>query len=318
MKSKDDVLIGTVSQLQNLNITMLKPSEFNEFEIDGLDDLKESIMTFGLLTPLTVIGPFEDGKYSTLAGERRYTVIQDLVGEGYKYLVDVPCLIVGDKDMNVTLQKLIIETSNLETRNFNKTPHYFKVVELLFELYKGKDVKRSKIVKETANRLKSSKRYGRMIVQIFEKGEESLFEMAKEGKIPIDKASRLASLPKEDQAEAVQEIKNGEHTKDVIEKHTNKFKGKNSFDLDKINEEIDSLSDDDDLEVIDVENVSASVGPTETFTSLEIYTDDENEAYKSKLRMVIDWCNEIKKKENPSVEELDAIEACREVAERFS
>lgn len=51
------------------NQIVLNP--LNTWENGDMDGMVASIRSFGILEPLTVMGPFEDGNYMLLAGERR-------------------------------------------------------------------------------------------------------------------------------------------------------------------------------------------------------------------------------------------------------
>lgn len=93
-----ETLINESKQVY-LPLKSLEPSVLNSYEVGDLEDLASSIRSCGILSPLTVVGPNEDGVYEILAGERRYralSLIQEKDGIEYN---QVPCHIVGDSNL---------------------------------------------------------------------------------------------------------------------------------------------------------------------------------------------------------------------------
>ena len=68
-----------------------------------------------MLTPLSVIGPMENGLYRLISGERRYKSVCEVMKKTNKELV-IPCYVVGESDMSDEMQRILIETANLEAR----------------------------------------------------------------------------------------------------------------------------------------------------------------------------------------------------------
>lgn len=65
-----------------LNRDEIVANPLNDFGIEDIPELKNSIMLQGLLDPLGVMGPLEDNRYMLLSGERRWRAINELVDEG--------------------------------------------------------------------------------------------------------------------------------------------------------------------------------------------------------------------------------------------
>lgn len=57
-------------KLEFVDFGNLEPSQFNSYEITAIEDMVGTLKSVGLLTPLTVIGPYPSGKYSIISGER--------------------------------------------------------------------------------------------------------------------------------------------------------------------------------------------------------------------------------------------------------
>ena len=148
-----ETLINESKQVY-LPLKSLEPSVLNSYEVGDLEDLASSIRSCCILSPLTVVGPNEDGVYEILAGERRYralSLIQEKDGVEYN---QVPCHIVGDSNLDQTIKKLIIEISNLETREFNRDVHRLQVVSLYKELADKGTIEQQDIVRRVQNSLK--------------------------------------------------------------------------------------------------------------------------------------------------------------------
>ena len=64
--------------------------------------------------------------------------------------------------MDVVSQRLIIELSNLETREFNRDDHRFQVLQLLKVMSESGTISQKKIVKNVSKQLGVSPRYSRM------------------------------------------------------------------------------------------------------------------------------------------------------------
>lgn len=298
-----------------LPLSSLKPSEYNEFEITQIEEMKNSIRSMGLLTPLCVIGPYEDNTYSILSGERRYTALKELAKEDADEYSNVQCNVIGPAQMSEPLQKLIIETSNVETRDFVKGPHYFRIVELLYDLSKGSNVKEAAISRELAKTIGKSERYARFINQVFRKGSEEIKSLVTAGKLPIDKASKIMSLDEEDQKEIIEDIKNGLSANAALNNNTDKknekFSGKKSFDLDELAA--------DDLEIddfTDLDRLTADISTDGTF-SFNSTTKSKSETYTIKLRSIFDWANGLLDKEELTDEEIETLEKCKEATDKF-
>ena len=165
---------GKVSKIA---IELLEPSPYNEFKADEYEDLKGSILSCGLITPLTVIGPSDEGKYQIVSGERRYRALSDINKEKPGSFDTVPVYIIGDIHTDPLLQKLIIESSNLETRDYSQADindHRMTVIQILEEMKESGEAKFDNITEELGKYLKASRRYCNMYLKIFHEGTPEL------------------------------------------------------------------------------------------------------------------------------------------------
>ena len=97
----------------------------------------------------------KNGKYEILAGERRYQSIRKLNDETPGYMEEIPCYIVGESDMSPIRKQLVIEVSNLESRDdYNRDTHRFQVVKLYKQLADEGSIEEKDLVKEDRRILK--------------------------------------------------------------------------------------------------------------------------------------------------------------------
>lgn len=213
---------------KRIDISLLKPSKDNTFDTEDISDLVDSIRTLGVLEPLTVIGPDLDGKYEILCGERRYKSSLEINKDTDGTLSELPCYVVGNYDMPSVLKKLIIEESNLQSREeYNREAHRFEVIRLYKKLADEGTIQQKEIVSLLQKRLKMSKRYSVMYMTVFREGIPELEEAIKSGKtksdesgdavhIPVSLASRIAMMDEEKQREAIDRINKGEKPDQVV------------------------------------------------------------------------------------------------------
>lgn len=87
----DSRISSTLEQLQqpsrnifrigNIPLDKIRRNEKNEYPIIELDKLQNSILTFGLIEPLSVHFISEEDMYELESGERRFTAIQNLINK---------------------------------------------------------------------------------------------------------------------------------------------------------------------------------------------------------------------------------------------
>ena len=92
--------------LKTIDIDDIEVNRHNQFDINGIDELKSSILEYGLRKPLDVykIGD----RYRISDGERRYTALKELVDEG-KIEPEVYCIIyeAPESELNDRLRLIL-------------------------------------------------------------------------------------------------------------------------------------------------------------------------------------------------------------------
>ena len=325
-----------------LKLEQIKKNPLNTYDLIDMDDLKQSIKLYGILTPLTVIGPDVDGMYTLIAGERRYVACSELRNEDPDFTDELPVFVKGPADTTELQQKLWIEISNLETRDFDKGEHRAKVMGILKQMLESGEITERQVAKEASEHFKVSDRYGRFYRQVFLSDNKELQDMVTEGTIGIRDASKILEFTEEEQKEILDEAKQrtkgkrGDSVRGLIDNHIEAKKEQEKEEkiieteskptttsgtlnggfsstleeLDSMDFDLDDYADDSDINTsIDASNRLDAMYANEA-------RDTEIE-YQSKLNSFIDWCNMIKDKDDPTPEEWNVIEACKEVAGIF-
>lgn len=205
-------------KLEFVDFGNLEPSQFNSYEITAIEDMVGTLKSVGLLTPLTVIGPYPSGKYSIISGERRYTGMKKCIEDpDYDGSFDkVPCYVVHGYDTDQTIQEL--EIANLETRDSSdKDKHRFKLVSILKKMAESGKIKEKEIVSIMGKCMRESDRYKRMYVAIFDKGTDSTKQLILDKQLSIAEGAALSQLPGKTQDVVANAIKDGVAKKGLLQ-----------------------------------------------------------------------------------------------------
>ena len=207
-------------KLEFIDFGNLEPSLFNSYEITAIEDMVGTLKSVGLLTPLTVIGPYPSGKYSIISGERRYTGMKKCIEDpDYDGSFDkVPCYVVHGYDTDQTIQELELEIANLETRDSSdKDKHRFKLVSILKKMAESGKIKEKEIVSIMGKCMRESDRYKRMYVAIFDKGTDSTKQLILDKQLSIAEGAALSQLPGKTQDVVANAIKDGVAKKGLLQ-----------------------------------------------------------------------------------------------------
>lgn len=207
-------------RLEFVDFGNLEPSQFNSYEITAIEDMVGTLKSVGLLTPLTVIGPYPSGKYSIISGERRYTGMKRCIEDpDYDGSFDkVPCYVVHGYDTDQTIQELELEIANLETRDSSdKDKHRFKLVSILKKMAESGKIKEKEIVSIMGKCMRESDRYKRMYVAIFDKGTDSTKQLIFDKQLSIAEGAALSQLPGKTQDVVTNAIKDGVAKKGLLQ-----------------------------------------------------------------------------------------------------
>lgn len=326
------------TKLEYIAAERLVPNPLNHFDIDGIEDMKNSILSNGIVTPLTVIGPTDDNNYMLISGERRLTAVKSLLEEGKIQKRELPCYVKGSMEMSKIEQEILIEVSNVETRDIaNKPMHYMRIVRLIKQMAEEEGLSKKEEIQLRKNYMKCSDRYARYFNQVFNEGTEELKELVENNEISVSRAGRLASLSTEQQKEAIQEIKNGKSQDEALKDIANKNKTSETSateipcveatNLEKTKSKaannmpediaLDDPNLDDMWNDLNVDGFTMDSLSLDSTQSLNRYHNLEGVSGKEELDVVISWCAKIQKMSSLTEAEWEAVECCRKVVEKF-
>lgn len=336
------------NDLKYLEEEKIYPNPLNHFEINDIADMANSIRSYGIVTPLTVIGPDDNGNYMLIAGERRLTAFREIRKQGFVKDGILPCYIIGTIDMSKTEQELLIEVSNIDSRDIaNKQSHYMNVVRLIKKMVDEEGLSKREEVKLRKEYMRGSERYARFYAQVFNSGNETLQQMVEQNNISISRAGRLASLPRELQDQAIQEIKDGVNQDKVATKYNKLYREQqkdNTNESENGSESVEDLiepparsieeapiietpepepdyEEEEDLDAmwdeLGVDCFNSDSLTLDTTQSLNRYKEQTGMSGKEELDVVLNWCAKIRKASSLTEAEWEAVDACKKVVEKF-
>lgn len=202
-----------------IQLDKLYPSPLNTYSTTDVEDLVESIRLNGLMQPLYVEGPHEDGCYEVLGGSRRLKAIQTInkdIEEDTQY-TEVPCIVTPIVD-DVSMKKIIIETLNLSAREMDTTEryrHYFLLVEAINSL--NPTLRQSKRVDIFRKYVTKTDRFSSAFFHVAENSKIKELVTNADLKVGIIDASYAVGLPEEQQNEWIQRVSAKEKPSDVYD-----------------------------------------------------------------------------------------------------
>ena len=328
------------AKLEQIDISQLMPSSLNTYDTSDIADLRGNIEACGLITPLTVIGPFDDGMYQIMSGERRFKALTQLIADGYEHFKIVPCYVCGASNMPDVERQLLIEAANLESREYTeeeRNKHRIRVIRIIKAMAATNNEKHQWVLKKAEAYMSCSERYRKMYLRIIEENDESMIGMIEQGNLSIPQANAILGMNEEDRKSVMQSIEesiaNGENDKDkksaasqaikkVIEE-----KQKQKEDEDKENGlnaggsvNFEDLSEDeleDQWESLTSGMPSQGIGSSiDQYDGYSAYKDTSI-AEKDKATMVKKWCEKMLQKTEYADFEEETIDVCRRVVEHF-
>ena len=319
----------------------------NSWENGDLTDLIASIRSFGIIEPLAIMGPMEDGNYQLLSGERRYKSIKRIEEED-GVQISIPCYLKSDGTLSKEMQRIYINSANLESREPDmrtKNAHRAAIMEDLLKIQESEHFSDRSIAAKASELFKCTPTYARFWKLVFTNGTDSLKDLLKDNGVSAKNASKISILtPGQQEAvvDRIRETNNADEAHDLAQGRSSASTAsvseiiedvKKEFptaDTEKPEKVVKGKSDlklsEQDLELLDIDpediNVEELIG--EGYDQESDYGYSSSPSYREPKSVdtaaaaVIEWCNAIIKKTDPTEEEWEAIEACKEVADVFA
>ncbi|MCL2215785.1 MAG: ParB N-terminal domain-containing protein [Defluviitaleaceae bacterium] len=241
-EGEDDAL---AFKIEHIHIEQILPSEFNNYSVDDVAELKASIELIGLQQNLLVRQMPENSthgytSYELISGHRRHKAITELVSEGKEGFQRVPCKIIKSiDDIQAELQLIFANSTARRLSDYELSRQAQRLKELLTELknegYKFTGKKREIIAGLLGVSASQIARYESINKNL----APELTTEFKKGNINITTAYEASRLDNGQQAEALKEHKIGATlTPDNVKKRREKVK---KPEIDSLNPTVQEL-----------------------------------------------------------------------------
>lgn len=207
MSAMGDYMAEKPREIVKIDLADILDDENNDFEVEGSTDieiknalLKDSIEQFGLLDPLTV-RPAGGGKYKLISGHRRKLAHERLVAEGKTEFQQVDCIIRESDETDA--EQMLIE-ANIPNRVVSDWEK-IQAVKRMNAIFEKRQQEGQKIPGRRREHIAAALGMSVSAVGRLEKIEKNLTQEYKDelkaGNIGVSVADKLASKPKEEQAD---------------------------------------------------------------------------------------------------------------------
>ncbi len=207
MNAMGDYMAEKPREIVKIDLADILDDENNDFEVEGSTDieiknalLKDSIEQFGLLDPLTV-RPAGGGKYKLISGHRRKLAHERLVAEGKTEFRKVDCIIRESDETDA--EQMLIE-ANIPNRVVSDWEK-LQAVNRMNAIFEKRQQEGQKIPGRRREHIAAALGMSVSAVGRLEKIEKNLTQEYKDelkaGNIGVSVADKLASKPKEEQAD---------------------------------------------------------------------------------------------------------------------
>ena len=182
-------------EFARIEMTKLETPNIVEIDSDSdLDFLEEALQEHGLLSPISVVGPYENGIFKVVEGARRIKALRNLMSNGL-----IPCYIVdkavSDKDL-----KIYALAANMVHRN-NDNSLCVQYTQMLYEECIQGILPKCTIVPKLAELTGITERQSRKYVNIYENGSQNVIRNVSASKLPVNTADAIAKVCPNEEAQ---------------------------------------------------------------------------------------------------------------------
>lgn len=335
---KSSIIEFSSSKVANISPKDIIPSPLNCFQMADIEQLAGSILYAGLIEPLSVIGPDDDGKYYIMSGERRYRAIQKIRETDDTKFNTIPCYICGNIDMSQEEQSVIIRLANVETRDItNKKRYRFEIVKILYDMAAQGKIQFHEITREAQKQFKCSGTYARLYTNVFATNNKDLIQLVADEVIPLRITDKICNLSRGEQDTLVKSIKDGTDPKLAIKEvlhiedrspvsknvkkreepgHVSKEPENNVVKpgiIDLADEDLDLIDDDVLMDAFLAVEPEVDISLDSSGELGKLRKEDAIRRSDSTAKMVIEWCRMMQCIIDYTDAEERAIESIREL-----
>lgn len=198
---------GGTYEIRLIPLDDLIPSPGNNYSMEGIEDLADSILQVGLLQNLYVKGPDENGKYMVISGHRRAEALRFNVARGYTEWEKAPCHVDGCQDPLLNELKLLEANAQARVLTQADLAYQAKRRAEIYQELKNKGIPiRGRIRELVAKDMGVSPAQVSRYESINENLHEGLKEAFREERIGVTDAYDLSTLSKEEQAQVLEKF----------------------------------------------------------------------------------------------------------------
>jgi ParB/RepB/Spo0J family partition protein len=212
--SNESTFSTAKNKLYSIEISKIKSNPYQpRFELDNLEDLKDSIKEFGLLQPPTVSKDASNDKYILIYGHRRLEAVKEL---GYE---SIDVFIQDNNDLNLRL-KALAENSQRQDLDFLELAYAYKSIL--------EDINIS--LEDLGKKVNKSKTYISQVLSILKLESEVIAQTKKDGYKVLSVLNKLNQIDKENQLDLYNQIKSltRDDALSILSQHLNQKSKNNS------------------------------------------------------------------------------------------
>lgn len=186
MKKKQERVIRLLEE-RTFQILPIERLQIQEDLLDSsanLEEMEEEIYDHGLLSPISVVGPYKDGSYKIVDGGRRINIFRKF------FSGQIPCYVVSDGNISEKDAKLLAISANKVHRP-NDHLLNLKYAEILLEESIDGFIEERHLPAVHSNLTGVSQRQARKYIRIVENGSELLMNALKDRDIGISEADAI-------------------------------------------------------------------------------------------------------------------------------
>lgn len=189
-------------EIVNIPLGDIRPNPENQkiYRIGDVGALKADILANGLRQPLEVI-PAEDGSYTLLGGERRWTAMGQLLAEGQERFARVPCIVRQSRGAQEDLLALITANATARELTDGERLAQYEALKGIFEAKKAAGALEGRVRDAMAEALGVGTGTLGRLNAISEHCTDEVKAMLRDGKTTLAKAYDASKLWPRQQAE---------------------------------------------------------------------------------------------------------------------
>lgn len=163
--------------------------------------MEEEILNNGILSPISVIGPYSDGKYKIIDGARRVKAFRNIAKT-----CDIPCYVVGDHTVSDRDAMLLALSANKVKRN-NDCSLNIQYAKMVYDEGLRDQLDERDMPTVLAKMLGFTRRQADKYLHIIDKGSDAIINMVGNGELGVQDATVIVScIEDEDQQKQCAEL----------------------------------------------------------------------------------------------------------------